>query len=197
MTTKAEYYKIQRLNTSKSIQYNCSGVGDDDSVDTYNTRNIGKRTMIRSRKAALLLAGSSHDWQLLSVAPATHRILFPTRLWRRCACPSFVYGEPLSARESLCDSLRRHPFAQLRSYTIIRNDIFSRSRPAGAGFTMSLLLHAKPALIHHVCGPRPTRRRDQCIGTRCCRSPLKLACCVSCNSSRNPYAIILANSCFR
>ena len=35
-----------------------------------------------------------------------------------------------------------------------RSDIFSRSRrPAGAGFPMSLLLHAKPALVHHVYGP--------------------------------------------
>ena len=78
MTTKAVYYKMQRLCTSKSTWFNCSEV------------DIGKLTMIRSL-TVLLLAGSRHNWQF----PASHhhpRFISPIRFWRRCATASFVYG---------------------------------------------------------------------------------------------------------
>ena len=66
-----------------------------------------------------------------------------------------------------------------------RSGIFGRSRPAGAGFPMSLLLHAKPVQVHYVCGPGPMWHRSSMH-----LQAILQVCCVSCNRD----AILLSNT---
>ena len=90
-------------------------------------------------------------------------LLWPTRpSVGPCTRGSSAWEEPLFARSqfrmlSYMTPLRSnsYPWFWLRSYTSLSlywSDIFSRSRPAEIDFPSSLLLHAKPAIVHHVCG---------------------------------------------
>ena len=128
----------------------------------------------------LLLAGSRHNWQLPSVAlmPQNYfphscvaglslswrslqsrqaleaRLPWPTRpSIGPCARGSSIY-EGHSLYGSLFAVAAIPDFSCIFTLSLHQNGILSWSRPAGAGFPMSFLLHAKPAPVHHCVWPK-------------------------------------------
>ena len=158
------------------------------------------RPLIRSGSVLFLAIGKALPRIGGSVAVA-YQAIGRTLHKRWLRIRGAVWGELLCMVVISRLSLLRHSIAQLRLFLILtasfsptlhRSDIFSRSRPAGAGFSISLLLRTKPALVHYTRGSGPTGRKRLirlCVIFQISLKVSMLCVCVSCNASCNPVVI--------